>query len=383
MRVAFIGTRGIPPNYGGSEKYVEQLALQLAAKGDEIWVYGSPLAGDSDLQERASKYPPSIHRVEVPTLKTKHADNFLRSLLATIHVCSQRRIEVVEFNNMGSALFSFLPRLFGKKVVGSIRAMDSRRDKWGFIAQLYLRIGERLIYLFPHVTTTNALSIVDYYRDRYGVEVRYTPNGAVFPEAPSAPNAVRELGVNGGDYILFVARLVPEKGCHILLEAFQRLDWNNMKLVIAGGESFSSDYVQELRRYASDRVLFTGHVGGQLLEELFANAYAFVLPSSIEGMSNSLLSAMAHGRPVVVSNIPENLAVVEGAPVDAEIGECPALVFRLGDAEDLAEKLAQLRDNPQQAARRGECLRSHVRANFSWESSAEMTRAIYQELLKQ
>jgi glycosyltransferase involved in cell wall biosynthesis len=383
MKIAFIGTRGIPPNYGGSEMYVEQIALQLAAKGDEVWVYGCPIVGNSVLEDRAGKYPRNIHRVEIPTLRTKHADNFLRSLLATIHVCTQHQIEVVEFNNMGSALFSFLPRLFGKKVVGSIRAMDSRREKWGLFAKLYLRACERLIYYFPHVTTTNSLAIVDYYRDRYGADVRYTPNGAVFPGAASTPHEIRKLGLDGGDYLLFAARLVPEKGCHVLLEAFQKLGWSEMKLVIAGGDSFASDYAQELRRHASDRIVFTGHVGGELLDELFANAYAFVLPSSIEGMSNSLLSAMAHGRPVVTSDIPENLAVLEDAPVDANSGEAPAMVFRVGDAEDLAEKLAQLRDNPQKAAVRGLCLQSHVRANFSWERSAEKTRGIYRELLNQ
>jgi glycosyltransferase involved in cell wall biosynthesis len=381
MKVAFIGTRGIPPNYGGSETYVEQLALQLAARGDEIWVYGAPLSGHPELEHRATSYPSSVHRVEIPTLKTKHADNFVRSLLATIHVCFQRRVEVVEFNNMGSALFSFLPRIFGKKVVGSIRAMDSRREKWGFIARIYLRVCERLIYLFPHATTTNSKAIVEYYRERYAVNVHYTPNGAVLPTTPCPPSEILRWGLKGGDYLLFVARLVPEKGCHVLLKAFQQLEWAGMKLVIAGGESFSPDYARALRDDAGDRILFLGHAGGALLDELYANAYAFVLPSSIEGMSNSLLSAMAYGCPVVVSDIPENLAVVEGASTHCDVGQNPALVFHLGDVDDLAARLADLRDNPQDAVRRGACLEAHVRANFSWESSSETTRKIYQELL--
>jgi glycosyltransferase involved in cell wall biosynthesis len=382
MKIAFIGTRGIPPNYGGSETYVEQLALQLADKGDDVWVYGARLPSDPILRERASSYPEGVHRVEIPTLQTKHADNFVRSLLATLHVCFQRQVQVVEFNNMGPSLFSFLPRIFGKKVVGSIRAMDSHREKWGFLARLYLRLCERLIYIFPHATTTNSKAIVEYYREQYGAHIHYTPNGAVFSESRNEPNEILRLGLSGMDYLLFVARLVPEKRCHVLLRAFAELDWPDMKLVIAGGDSFASDYVRELKHSANDRVLFTGHVGGNLLAELFANAYAFVLPSSIEGMSNSLLSAMAHGRPVVVSSIAENLEVVQGAPIDSALGTPPALVFRLDDAHDLAEKLGQLRDDPEDAARRGAALQMHARANFSWKTSADITRRIYEEILR-
>ena len=382
MKIAYIGTRGIPPNYGGSEMYVEQMALYLSRRGDEVWVYGSALTDDPVQRERAKGYPKNIHRLEVPTLRTKHADNFFRSLLATLHVCFQRDIELVEFTNLGSAVFSFLPRFFGKKVVGSIRALDSRRAKWGPLARTYLRLCERLIYLLPHVTTTNSLEIVAYYREHYQVDVRYTPNGAVFPNNSISPDEIQRWGLNGKDYLLFVGRLVPEKQCHILLRAFQEMEWPNMKLVIAGGDSFAPDYVQQLRGMSSDRVLFTGHVSGAILEDLFENAYAFVLPSAVEGMSNALLSAMAHKRPVVVSDIPENLAVVNGAYLDSEMPESLALVFRLGDWSDLADKLAVLRDNPDDASHRGIALHAHVRKNFSWDSSAERTRSIYSEIVK-
>jgi glycosyltransferase involved in cell wall biosynthesis len=382
VKIAFIGTRGIPPNYGGSETYVEQLALQLVARGDEVWVYGSPLPPDPKLRERVGAYPPGIHRVEVPTIRTKHADNFVRSLLATLHVCFQRQVEVVEFNNMGPAMFSFLPRLFGKKVVGSIRAMDSHRQKWGFFARLYLRLCERLICIFPHATTSNSLAIVEYYRSRHGVTVHYTPNGVAFPDTRSNCRRIESFGLQRGGFLLYVARLVPEKGCHVLISAWQQVQWPGMKLVIAGGESFASDYAAQLKRSAGEGILFMGHVGGELLDELFSNAYAFVLPSAIEGMSNSLLSAMAHGRPVVVSDIAENIAVVEGAEAAPDSGEAPALVFRLGDVGDLAEKLEKLRDEAGQLDWRGMHLQEHVRRNFTWEKSADRSRSIYKDLLK-
>lgn len=381
MNIALIGTRGIPPNYGGSETYVEQLALQLASLGDEIWVYGDFIPPDSHLRWKALSYPPCIHRVELPTLRTKHADNFIRSLLATLHVCSQRKIEVVQFNNIGSALFAFLPRLFGKKVVGAIRAMDSQRGKWGLIARTYLRICERLIYIFPHTSTTNSKATARYYRDRYGVDIHYIPNGITAQMGNWKPNEIFRWGLQGSDYLLFVGRVVPEKGCHILLDAFEKLDWPGVKLVIAGGESFTPEYVRRLKRCAQENVLFVGHVDGEILEELYANAFAFVLPSAVEGMSNALLSAMAHGCPVVISDIPENIAVVEDAPAHPITGQKPALAFRLNDAVDLAKKLGILRDNPEETEWRGACLKAHAHASYSWEVSARETRAVYEQLL--
>lgn len=381
MKIAMIGTRGIPPNYGGTETYVEQLTLQLAKHGDEILVYGGALGNDQALLEKAASYPPNIRRIEIPSFAGKHSDNFIRSLLATLHVCFQREVEIVQFNNIGPAVFAFLPRLFGKKVVGAIRAMDSKREKWGFLARNLLRLCERLVVAFPHETTTNSKAIVDYYRENYGAEIHYTPNGAIIPTAPSAPCVIRKWGLDHKSYILFVARLVPEKGCHTLVEAFERLDCPGMKLVVAGAGAYRDSYVDELQAHASDRILFVGHVTGPALDELYDNAFAFVLPSAIEGMSNSLLSAMAHGCPVVVSDIAENVAVVAEAPTHTRLGVNPALVFKLGDASDLAAKLAILVNDPEEAARRGAALRAYAEASYSWESSSLQTREIYQRLL--
>ena len=171
--------------------------------------------------------------------------------------------------------------------------------------------------------------------------------------------------------------MVPEKGCHVLVEAFRAVDWPEMKLVIAGGDSFSPDYAKQLRILSDDRIMFVGHVSGIALHELFANAYAFVLPSAIEGMSNSLLTAMAYGRPVIVSDIPENLAVIPDSVKNAALGETNDLTFRLGDAGDLAKKLSVVRDNPSAMSRVGKDLQAHARSNFSWRSSVIALRKIY------
>ena len=378
MKIALIGTRGIPPSYGGSETYVEQLALNLASHGDEVWVYG---ARDSNL--RRTSYPPSIHRVDIPTLRTKHADNFLRSFFSAIHVCFNREIQIVQFVNVGPAFFSFIPRMCGKKVVGAIRAMDSRREKWGFFARTFLRLCERLICIVPHATTANSQAIVDYYARIHKARVHFIPNGVTFVEPPPKPGEIRKWSLNGNDYLLFAARLVPEKGCHVLIEAFRTVEWPKMKLVIAGGESFSPEYAKRLRSNSNSRLLFVGHVEGMALEELYANAYAFILPSAVEGMSNSLLTAMAYGRPVIVSDIPENVAVM---PNSAQLDACEESlhsVFRLNDAEDLATKLKYFRDHQETVKAIGATLQSYTKLRFSWTESALKTREIYIGLLAQ
>jgi glycosyltransferase involved in cell wall biosynthesis len=382
MKIAFIGTRGIPPNYGGTETYVERLALELAAHGDEIWVYGSALDASPESLEKLKNYPASIHRIEVPSIPTKHADNFVRSLLSTIHVCFQREIEIVQFNNLGPSLFSILPRLAGKKIVGAIRALDSRREKWGPLARLYLRTCERCIYWFPHATTTNSKAIVHYYQRKYGATVHYTPGGTAPPVSDVSTRKIERWNLRKGNYILFAGRLVPEKGCHTLLEAFRSIAWPDIKLVIAGGESFAPEYVSELKQLRDGRVQFLGHVESHTMEALYANAFAFVLPSHVEGMSNSLLSAMAHGLPVVVSDIAENMAVIENATLHSDFPNGPGLYFRAGDAADLAAQLQRLRNNPGEAAMRGQLLRQHALTEFSWHNSARITRLIYLNLLK-
>ena len=376
LNIALIGTRGIPPRYGGSETYVEQLALHLAAHGDEVWVYGAP-----DRGLNGPDYPSSIHRVEIPTLRTKHADNFLRSFFSAVHVCFNRKIQVVQFVNVGPAFFSFIPRIFGKKVVGAIRAMDSRREKWGFLARAFLRACERLICIVPHATTANSKTIVEYYAKNYKAHVHFIPNGVTTVEPPPRPAEIRKWGLNGNDYLLFAARLVPEKGCHVLIEAFRTIEWPRMKLVIAGGDGFSPEYAKELRSQTDDRILFLGHVDGAALDELYANAYAFVLPSSIEGMSNSLLTAMAYGRAVIVSDIPENLAVIPDSIRTSTYTESYDFSFRVGDVQDLKSKLTLLRDRPIAIGNICRLLQSHAASEFSWEESALLARSIYSELL--
>jgi glycosyltransferase involved in cell wall biosynthesis len=385
MKIAFIGTRGVPASYGGTETYVDRLTQYFAATGDEVVVYCKK--SDSAEQKKAADalYPKNVRRIEMPSIASKHLDNITRSLFSTLHVCFDSSVDVVQFNNVGPAFFSLLPKLFGKKVVGAIRAIDSQRDKWNFFAKTFLRFCDFVTVKIPHATTVNSLAMRTYYLDKYNEETLYIPNGLEIPQGQFTPNFIKQFGLERKKYILFAARLEPEKGCHTLIAAFKKAISeadSDVKLVIAGHHGFSTDYYTSLMGEASDRIQFLGYVSSQEgLNELFHNAYAFILPSSVEGMSNSLLSAMSHAVPCVISDIPENLALFDGSPLNASLKDCPGLSFKLEDSDSLSERLLYLLNNPEEAELRGELLKEHVEANFALATMCENTRAVYAGLL--
>jgi len=379
MKIAMLGTRGIPPLYGGTEVYIEYLSMDLAEKGDKVTVYCQKMPGKNGYKKSNKLYHPNIKRVEIPSISSKHLDNLIRTLLSTIHVCLDPSVQIVQFNNAGPCLFSFIPRLFGKKVIGAMRAIDSKREKWDSLTSFLLRLGERLSVTFAHVTTVNSLSMKKYFKNRYKAGTVYIPNGVNLPTRKLPPNMIKKWGLEEKNFILFLARLEPEKGCHTLIQAFNKLidKRGNLRLAIAGHSGHSHHYYEQLVKNANDKILFLGYASGRMKEELFSNAFAFALPSSVEGMSNSLLSAMAYGLPVIVSDIPENLAVIDNAPFDNMLKDKPGLSFRLWDADDLASKLNILLTDLEKAKDRGKILQSYVKTHFKLEDMNRNTRDVY------
>lgn len=386
MKVALIGTRGIPATYGGTETYVQHIAYYLAERGDQVVVYCEKSKDAATWAAAESAVPANVQRIELPSIGTKHLDNLVRSFLSALHASFRSDIDLVQFNNVGPSLFCFLPRLCGKVTVCAIRAIDSKREKWGGLAQAFLRVCEFVSLKVPDATTVNGIPMRDHYKERYGVDTVYIPNGVNIPKPDDEypQDLLREHALKRKRFVLFAARLEPEKGCHTLVEAFTQAIGEvetDVKLVIAGHQGFSTDYATSLRSLASDRVLFVGNLDSLRLNALYDAALAFVLPSSVEGMSNSLLAAMAHGLPVVVSDIPENVAVISDAPFCEELGDFPGLQFKLNCVNDLAEKLVLLMTDGAGAELRGRLLREHVRQNYTLPQMLEETKRLYLRLL--
>jgi glycosyltransferase involved in cell wall biosynthesis len=221
----------------------------------------------------------------------------------------------------------------------------------------------------PDRTIVVSRTLRDYFRDQHRRDVTYIPNGTALP-APRAPQKLLGFGLTPGRYVLFVGRLVPEKGAHFLCEAFLGIE-SDMKLALAGGHSFSEDYVQQLRRYESDRIRLLDYVYGDALEELWSNAYLVVLPSTMEGLSIALLEALSYGRCVVISDIPENL----------EVARDVAVSFRSRDVLDLRDKLATLMRNPDRVREFESRAREHIQRHYSWDTVTEQTEAVYARML--
>jgi glycosyltransferase involved in cell wall biosynthesis len=280
-----------------------------------------------------------------------------------------RDYDIVQYHAVGSAPLAWVPRVWGKTTTVSVRGLDGQRAKWGRIARHYLRFCEWASIACPTATLVVSKTLERYYAETYGRQPICIPNG-VGPSLPVPAQEIARLGLTPRSYILYVGRLTPEKECHTLIDAYERLD-TSLKLVFAGSSTYAGDYVNALHRHRSDRILFLGFQQGRLLAELFSHAYLYVLPSRIEGLSVSLLEAMGYGACVVTSDIPEN----------RELAERAGFTFQVGDVVDLAHRLASLIDRPDLVAATGHAARALIQREYLWDRIAEATEAAYQALL--
>ncbi len=363
MKIAMLGQKGIPATYGGIERHVEELATRLVDRGHEVTVYCRPYYSKMEGSYRGVKL------VNIPSVRTKHLDTATHCALAVPHILS-KKYDIVHIHALGPSMFANLPRIWGMKSVVTVHGLDWQREKWGAFATWVLRRCEYTAVNFPDRTIVVSKALREYFQQTRDVYVTYIPNGTVLPHVREAEK-IREMGIEPGNYILFVGRLVPEKGCHYLLDAYSKLG-TDMELIIAGGTSFSTDYVDSLHSKGGGKVRFLGYVYGDVLDELYSNARMFVLPSDIEGLPIALLEAMSFGNCCLTSDIAENLEVV---------GDCGA-TFKQGDVDDLVEKLQQLLSNPERCRAMGDRARRHVLETYDWDGVTLHTEGIYYSLLR-
>jgi glycosyltransferase involved in cell wall biosynthesis len=362
LRVAFIGGRGVVSKYSGIETYYEEIGKRLTAMGHEVTAYCRTYFTPPVKQHNG------IQVVRLPTIRSKHLETLVHTLLSTLHVLA-RPCDVVHYHALGPALFSFIPRLAGKKTVVTVQGLDWQRKKWGRIASAVLRLGERAAVSLPTRTMVVSQALQKHYRAGYGVETSYVPNGGLLRER-RVPETILDWGLQPGRYILFLGRFSPEKGCHLLVEAYEKLD-TEVKLVMAGAASYCDDYSRQLRTHASERIKMLDWVSGEALDELLTNAMVFVLPSDLEGLSLALLDAMGAGLCVLSSDVAENLEAVDDA----------GFTFRRGDAADLADRLRFLIANPVVREAAGQAAKRRVRDHYQWTQIAAGIERIYFEMM--
>ncbi len=368
IRVAMIGQKGYPPVHGGIERHVAELARRLAPLGFAVDIYSRPhysrLTGETDV--------PGVRVIRLPSLATKHFDAISHTLLATADAM-RRGADIVHYHALGPGLLAWAPRFLARqRTVVTVHGLDWQREKWGRVARAVLKLGELASARAPQRTIVVSQDLREHYLKQHRAVTDYIPNGITPPVYRDA-TLLQEGGLPA-TYILFAARIVPEKGLHLLLDAHGRLPAPLRRaypLVVAGDAGFTPGYATRLRERAHPEVHFLGFVHGALLETLFSQATVMVLPSAMEGLSITLLEAMAYGRCCLVSDIPPNLEATAGH----------AASFPSGDAVALGAALAALLDDPGRRDELGRQAQLHAIEHYSWDRVAARTAALYRDLL--
>lgn len=304
--IAFIGQKGIPAEFigtSGIEFYVEQHAKRLVQKGKKVDCYVRNWAAPSRVTEFQE-----IQLIHIPTINTKHLDAAVHSFLSSIHVCFTNA-DTVWYQAIGPAFFSFIPKLFGKKIIVTSHALDWKRDKWSPLAKFLLKASEIIAVACSDTFIVVSQDLQKYYLKKYNKKSFIDPLEieSITKIRPSI--ITKKYGLKGNDYILYMGRFVPEKRIEWLIDAYKQIHPKGIKLVLSGGSSHTDEYEQKLRLLArnDDNILFTGYVFGKEKQELLSNCRLFVLPSSLEG------------NPVVLQELPETIHVIiaDNCPIDS------------------------------------------------------------------
>lgn len=368
MKIAMIGHKRIPSREGGVEIVVGQLAVRMAELGHEVHAYnrlGRHVSTREYGRGAKQKYYKGVRLLRIPTLNVRGLDALIYSIFATLRALLGR-YDVIHYHCEGPCGMLWLPRLFGIRTVATIHGLDWQRAKWGGFAKKYLLFGERTAAKKAQAVTVLSQNVQSYFKSIYNRDTVFLPNGIVEAKMCPAKEIKQRYGLAREGYILFLSRLVPEKGLLYLLQAYRGIK-TELPLVVAGGASHSEEYVKLVRQEAQKdpRVLLTGFVEGEVLAELFSNCKIYVLPSDIEGMPISLLEAMSYGCRCLVSDIAENVQVVE------KYGES----FSQGNVENLRQKLdAMLKHDAEHSA---EEIRQFVMQKYNWDDIVQQYLDVY------
>lgn len=361
MKLAIMGTRGIPANYGGFETFAEELSTRLVARGHEVTVYG---------RSNNIRYPePTYKGVKLtilPTIGTKYLDTVVHTFLSVLHALVRKRFDCVLMCNAANAIFAFVPRLSGTPVALNVDGIERLRKKWGTPGRAYYRFSEYLATIIPNVVVSDANVIREYYLNKYGrasVTIMYGANC----QRTETTTVLQQLGLRPQDYFLYVSRLEPENNAHIVVQAFERVR-TGKRLLIVGDAPYAHRYIEQLKSTNDARILFPGAIYGLGYRELQSHAHAYIQATEVGGTHPALVEAMGAGNCVIVNNTPENREVV---------GDC-GLYFQ--DSESLSHQIrVTLKD-----AELVECLRKEAaeraKACFSWDAVTSAYEKLFKDL---
>lgn len=369
LNIAMLGQKRIPSREGGVEVVVEELATRMVKNGNNVTCYnrGGHHVSGKEYDARKIKEYKGIRIKTVPTINCRGLAAMSSSVFAAIKAAFGK-YDVVHFHAEGPCAMLWLPKLFGKRCIATIHGLDHMRAKWGKLASTYIMLGEKCAAKHADEIIVLSKGVKDYFKETYNRDTVYIPNGVNRPEIKGTKEIKERWGLKKDSYILYLGRLVPEKGIKYLVEAFKDVK-TDKKLVIAGGSSDTDEFSNELKEMAGDdeRIIFTGFVQGEPLDELYGNAYIYTLPSDLEGMPLSLLEAMSYGNCCLVSDIEECASVVEDK----------AIVFEKSNVDDLRKKLQEACDNEKLVEGYKKNAADFICEKYSWDDVVEKTMELY------
>jgi glycosyltransferase involved in cell wall biosynthesis len=365
LRIALLGTRGIPASYSGFETCVEQLGRRLVERGHEVTVY----CRSHHISHPDSHYL-GMRLVKLPTITNKYLDTITHSFLSSLHALT-RRYDIALYFIAGNSPVTWIPRLMGTKTLLNVDGLDWKREKWPSMAKRYIKLAEYLATKLPNAYLTDSRVVQSYYRDRFDSEPPYIPYGSEVEIIPPGETLAR-FGLKPSRYVLFVGRLVPENYAHHLIDAFKKLD-TDFNCVIVGDSSYSEDYIESIKESAKKdpRVIFTGYVFGSGYQELGSNAYLFVETSGVGGTHPALVEAMAFGNCVIAHDTAENLET---------IGEAGFAYDGKAGSESLRAILVKLLAEPELVHEYKQRAKIRAQDQYSWETVSNAYENLFYQL---
>jgi glycosyltransferase involved in cell wall biosynthesis len=358
MRIAILGTRGIPANYGGFETFAEELSTRLAERGHQVVVYCRA--------RRAEAVYRGVRLQYLPTIRHKYLDTIAHTFISTIHLLAHR-VDVALYCNGANAIFTAMPRLSGMPVALNVDGLERKRKKWNGLARAWYLVSERLSTLLPNEVVSDARAIQDYYRQRYGKRTTFIPYGAEIGRVEST-EVLAKLGLERGRYFLYVSRMEPENHPLQVRQAFERVS-TDMKLALIGDAPYARDYIRQVRDTRDARIVMPGAIYGPGYHELDSHCFAYIHATEVGGTHPALIEAMGRGALVLYRDTPEN----------AEVAGDAGIPFTDDLAEKIEQVLAMPEDDRQELRRRAI---ERVRQRYCWDAVADAYESLFQSIMK-
>jgi len=363
MRIAVLGTRGIPANYGGFETFAEALSVRLVACGHDVTVYGR-----SNYIKTKQKMYRGVRLIVLPTIQHKYFDTPSNAFLSTLHALF-KRYDILFYCNSANSFFTLLPRIFGKRVVLNVDGLEWKRAKWSWFGKAVYHMSEFLSTFFPDHMVTDAREVELYYKRKFNKKSTYIPYGATVDRVKSS-EVLDRFGIKKNHYVLYVSRLEPENNAHAVIQAFEKVK-TNFKLVVVGDAPYSRDYILKLKSTRDPRIVFTGYVFGKGYRELQSHAYCYIQATEVGGTHPALVEAMAHGNCVLANDVPEHREVLGNAGV----------YFKVKNPDDLANKIQFFLEHPEEVKAYGTKAEARIKEKYTWEKVASEYERLFLKLI--